>query len=252
MQNISLLFIENMLKLYCMSNEKGLHDGHRQRMYERALNYPDSLTEVELLEVLLYSCFTRKNTNPLAHKLIRTFGSIKNVLEADKESLMTVSGIGNKTVAFLQVTAKVYKRVSETKTERVTRRSFEDFKRKATEDFLNKNKECMRVYLLDSKYRVILSVDLSDYNSNKVEVHLLELTKIIIVNKPYGAVLVHNHPSGSFMPSKLDDEATEKIVNLLYFHGVKLIDHIILSEYGAYSYNNENRLPEQGENKCLK
>lgn len=91
-----MIFYENMVKLIRME-DKNIHSGHRRRMTERFLKYPDSLSEHEVLEIMLYSALPRKDTNPLAHKLLRTFGSLKNVLSADAEVLKSVDGVGEKT-----------------------------------------------------------------------------------------------------------------------------------------------------------
>ena len=49
-----------------------MHEGHRQRMYER-LSRADGLQDHELLEILLFSAVPRKNTNPIAHELLSAF-----------------------------------------------------------------------------------------------------------------------------------------------------------------------------------
>ena len=82
LRNKRLIFYENMVKLIRM-DEKNIHSGHRQRMTERFLKYPDSLSEHELLEIMLYPALPRKDTNPLAHKLLSLFGSLENVLRAE-------------------------------------------------------------------------------------------------------------------------------------------------------------------------
>ena len=71
-----------------------LHEGHRSRMIKRLLNDADNLSDHELLEVLLYPVIPRKDVNPLAHKLILVFGSLKNVFYADEKQLLSVTGVG--------------------------------------------------------------------------------------------------------------------------------------------------------------
>ena len=59
---------------------KKLHDGHRGRMYERYLNNGfNGFQEHEVLEMLLYTAYSRTNTNELAHKLINSFGGLEYV-----------------------------------------------------------------------------------------------------------------------------------------------------------------------------
>jgi DNA repair protein RadC len=52
-------------------------------------------------------------------------------------------------------------------------------------------------------------------------------------------VLAHNHPSGNLTPSKLDAEITNKFKKQGEIMGIKLLDHIIMSSNGYYSFSDE-------------
>lgn len=52
-------------------------------------------------------------------------------------------------------------------------------------------------------------------------------------------ILVHNHPSGNLQPSKADQEITQKIKNAASYLDIKVLDHLILSEEGYYSFADE-------------
>ena len=252
MQNISLLFIENMIKLICMSSEKGLHDGHRQRMYKRVLSYPESLTDVELLEVLLFESLKRVNTNELAHKLIRTFGSLENVLKADKNALLTVKGIGERTAAFLVVTGTILRHSKkEKKYGNKIYQSFKDYKDLITIEFADLDEEVAKLYLVNSSYMMKHVIEWTEYKNDKVDINTQEMSTILLANKPYGVVLVHNHLSGNCTPSLADDITTEKLSIFLDVHGIKFIDHIIISGDKTYSYYQNNKLPIKKEGEKL-
>lgn len=61
----------------------GIHEGHRARMKKKLLeNGERSLADHELLEVLLYYAIPRRDTNELAHRLLKQFGSLRGVLSA--------------------------------------------------------------------------------------------------------------------------------------------------------------------------
>lgn len=55
-------------------------------------------------------------------------------------------------------------------------------------------------------------------------------------------VLCHNHPSGSLKPSRADEELTQKIKEAARFFDIKVLDHIIVSEDGYYSFADEGLL----------
>lgn len=78
-----------------------MHIGHRERMrskFAKSLNF-SSFEEHEILEMLLFYCYPRGDTNQTAHKLINRFGSLSGVLEASYEEL-TESRIIVKTLLF--------------------------------------------------------------------------------------------------------------------------------------------------------
>lgn len=55
-------------------------------------------------------------------------------------------------------------------------------------------------------------------------------------------ILCHNHPSGSIKPSRADEELTKKIKEAALYFDIKVIDHIIVSEEGYYSFSDEGLL----------
>lgn len=55
-------------------------------------------------------------------------------------------------------------------------------------------------------------------------------------------VLCHNHPSGSLKPSRADEELTNKIKYAAGFHDIKVLDHVILTSEGYYSFADEGLL----------
>jgi DNA repair protein RadC len=52
-------------------------------------------------------------------------------------------------------------------------------------------------------------------------------------------VLAHNHPSGNLKPSRADEELTLKIKEAAKYHDIKVLDHIIISNEGYYSFADE-------------
>ena len=79
-----------------------MHDGHRMRLKERFLKEGlDSFSEVQVLELALFYCIPRKDTNPIAHALLAHFGGLSQVLEAPVEELMRIPGMGETSAAFL-------------------------------------------------------------------------------------------------------------------------------------------------------
>ncbi|MBS1755327.1 MAG: DNA repair protein RadC [Ferruginibacter sp.] len=62
------------------------------------------------------------------------------------------------------------------------------------------------------------------------------ILKKALDNNATSLVLCHNHPSGNLRPSKADEELTKKIAEAARYLDIKVIDHIIVSEEGFYSF----------------
>ncbi len=229
-----------------MTIDKNLHEGHRSRILEKATHFPDALTETELLEVLLFQCIKRKDTSPIAKKLIATFGSLGKVLDADPKALLLVDGVGKQTVAFLKMQSTVIKRLNAEKGKAKRKFVLKEFKTTLIKDFDGLTKEVFKLYLLDKNSYI---VGVLSYDSNyfdQVKISTQQLAKSIAINTPAMVVMAHNHFSGDVTPSHADDITTVKIRDLLALHGVKLADHLIVYKDQTYSYFYTNRvLPDK-------
>ena len=86
-----------------MSNSS-IHDGHRDRLKARFLSEGlDNFTDTQVLELLLFYCIPRQDTNVLAHRLLEQFESLPQVLETSPEELKKVKGIGDSAATFLRL-----------------------------------------------------------------------------------------------------------------------------------------------------
>ena len=87
-----------------MSTQDHIHTGHRERLKERYLvEGLDNFNQINVLELLLFYCVQRKDTNPLAHRLIDRFGSLFDVLNASAEELMRVDGVTKHIATFISM-----------------------------------------------------------------------------------------------------------------------------------------------------
>ena len=74
---------------------ENIHQGHREKMRQRFLKSGlESFADHEALELLLYYAIPRRDTNPIAHRLMERYGSLTAVLSAPAEDLKKVEGIG--------------------------------------------------------------------------------------------------------------------------------------------------------------
>ena len=110
----------------------------------------------------------------------------------------------------------------------------------------NENKidfvEQFKVLLLNRSNKVLGVVDISSGGiTGTVADPRLVLLAAIKANA-VGIIISHNHPSGSVKPSKADEELTQKIKCAAKFLDISLLDHVIITSEGYFSFADEGLL----------
>ena len=219
-----------------------MHEGHRKRMYEKLKN-GDALYDHELLEVFLFNAFPRKNTNPLAHALLDSFGSLSGVFSANINQLMTVEGVGENIALYIKCNAEVFRHISTVNTGIAVLSNYDEIKTFVTARMRGKHEEVLEVYFLEKSGKVKRICSYTNADRNKVEISTRDLTAVIAAEQPYGILVAHNHLSGSSAPSANDDRFTKELQLLCSLHDVVLYDHCIYaSDTNIYSYFAEGRI----------
>ena len=209
-----------------------VHDGHRQRLRSRFLKEGlDNFEQINALELLLFYCIPRKDTNELAHALIDHFGSFHQVMDATPEELMAVPGIGEGTATFLPLISAAcrYYRVSQVKNVCVL-----DTIEKCGDYLVNffhaRKNEMVFLLCLDAKCKVIVCREVGEGRVNSAGISARKVTEIALGAKATTAILAHNHPSGIAVPSDDDVVTTRQIARSLGAVGITLADHIVVAE----------------------
>lgn len=231
-----------MRKVKQMSEKENLHDGHRKRLREKFNKGKSSFQEHELLELLLSYSVPRKDTNPIAHRLINEFGSLYKVLEASPELLSNVEGVGETSATLISLVNYISSLNANAKKETVKLDNLDAVKKLAVQLFKGLNHEVFYMFYLDAKRKVLGYTKLDDGKTNSVSLDFEAFTKGILAYKPKSAVIMHNHFAKFPYPSEEDDKATASVCTFLNFHKVTLFDHVIVSNNEAYSYFYDNRL----------
>lgn len=84
------------------------HSGHRKRMRRTAELGLDSMSDIQLVELLLSYVVPRKDTNPTAHRLLDKFGSISGIMKAPADKLVEIAGMTSATAALLTMLGRLY------------------------------------------------------------------------------------------------------------------------------------------------
>lgn len=226
-----------------------MHEGHRQRMFEK-LESGGKLEDHELLEVLLFFCLPRINTNEIAHSLLDSFGDLASVFEANCQKLETVDGIGEKTARFLYLVGRILSRIPLSKKNILPfAYSFETFAEFLRDRYHEARQEYAEIFSVRKTGEVIHCRKFTSDELFQVDIPASEIASFVASFKPRWVIFAHNHLYGGCQPSKEDDFFTKKLYLYLDLCGVELLDHYIISPQGTYSFMREGRM-EEIRNSC--
>ena len=215
-----------------MMSDNDLHKDHRDRLRKKLYSDDgDTLEPHELLEVLLYSVYTQKDTNPIARALIKRFGTIYNVFEADQKELMSVPGVGKQTAAMLKLQAALLRRynIDKAKTPDNMQLTPKNSGRYIANFFHGYANETLMLFALDSECRIITSLPVTKGTVDSVQAYVRDIVKYAMEAKAVYVIIAHNHPHGTLTPSTNDIRFTLELEKALAFINIRLIDHVIVS-----------------------
>lgn len=209
----------------------GIHEGHRQRLLRRFLE--EGLEHFEphnKLELLLFYAIPRRDTNEIAHRLLKTFGSFSAVLDAPLEELQKVEGVGPNTAAFLKLMGQTAQAYYTDRLEDICLDTSEKAGSFLLPRFLGRTQEAVCLVCLDQKCRVLNAAMIHEGSVHAAEVNLRKIISTALKFNATGVVLAHNHPGGVALPSSEDLVTTHRLEEALAVVGIHLIDHIIIAE----------------------
>ena len=216
--------------------DEQIHLGRREKLRASFQRYGlETFNETQVLEFALGMAIPRIDTNPTAHRLINTFGSLDGVISASPAKLKAVAGVGEGAANFLHflkqfvtyymgIERKEQKILTPTDAVGVLRPLMDTFD---TEQFL--------VLCLDARGVVLLHQNVRG-NLEKVDINIRDIVDIALRVKSASIVFAHNHPNDNVNPSSADVALTRALVNVLEPLGIKIVDHLIFAKELYYSF----------------
>lgn len=214
-----------------------IHEGHRQRMRERFRTEGlEGFSAHEVLEMLLFYSRARGNVNPLAHRLLETFGTLKGVLQAPVEQLTAVEGVGEETATLLAMMVPLFRRYELCLCEETTcLRYFRDVENYCRALLTGLNRERLYVISVSAQMKVLGQRIVSNGDLTQVMAYPRLVVETALNHNAYGVILCHNHPGGEAVPSVGDVEVTRALEAVLSKLNIALLDHIIIADGATYS-----------------
>ena len=211
------------------------NEGHRKRVKDRFLQEGlESFDETHALELLLFYALSRKDTKPLARRLLDRFGSFAKVLEADWEQLQQVEGVGPGVATYIRLlndTNRYY--IMNREKQLPVLADVDAYGNYLVNLFVGKSREELYLLCLDGRCRVLCCKKISEGSVGSVEIPLRRVTEVALATNASTVILAHNHPDGILLPSESDIFCTKRIAATLEAMDIALLDHVVVGQ-GRY------------------
>lgn len=202
-----------------------------------------SLSDAELLAMLVESSGDARDPQLIADGLLRECGSLQGVARSELGRLRMVEGIGMRRAERLVVAAEIGRRVAMTSNAEVVSISTDADVVRLMRGQLESisHEECWVLYLTSSN-RLIERQRVSQGGVQATVVDHRLIVKRALELLSTQIIMVHNHPSGAASPSEADKVLTRKVAEAAALFDIKLLDHIIISKEGSFSFRRESLL----------
>jgi DNA repair protein RadC len=204
------------------------HDRPRERMIAFG---PQSLSNHELLAILLRTGTKEESVLQLSNRILNEFEGLRLLKDASLEEITAIHGIGSAKAIQLMAAVEIGRRIGRLKYEdRFMIRAPEDAANYMMEEMRFLSQEHFVCLYLNTKNQVMHKQTLFIGSLNASIVHPREVFKEAFRRSAASIVCLHNHPSGDPAPSREDIDVTKRLVECGKILGIDVLDHLIIGE----------------------
>ena len=202
-----------------------------------------SLSDAELLAILVESATDQRDPKAVAEGLLTSCGSLAGVARSELSRLRMLEGIGLKRAERMVVAAEFGRRIARATTSDVECIKTDDDVARLMRPIFEgmQHEECWVLYLTSSN-RLIERQRVSQGGVQATVVDHRLIVKRALELLATQLIMVHNHPSGAAEPSLADKELTKKVKSAAALFDIRMLDHVIISREGNFSFRREGIL----------
>ena len=193
-----------------------------------------TLSEAELLAIVLGGGTKNINAVDLAIQLLSKHKDLRQLREASLEELMLEKGIGPAKAVSIKAALELGRRAAIDAPAKMYIKSPEDVINAAAganmEEMRYFDRKHFRVMYLDRKGGLLVMEDVSVGGLHSSIVHPREVFKTAVKKSAASMILIHNHPSGDPTPSREDIDITNRLIEAGKLMGIEVLDHVIIGD----------------------
>ena len=204
----------------------------------------DSLTDAELLAILIGSGTQQYSAVDIAKHVIGKFNNNLNTLgKARFDEFEDIEGVGTQTACKIMAAVELGKRrqaaTAELRPDMGTATRIYNYMLPRMMDL---EVEQFHILLMNNNYKLIKSVKISQGGITETSVDVRIIMREAVLSNATILAACHNHPSGSLMPSRADDELTKSIKHSCEIMRIHFLDHVIVTDGAYYSYHEQGKI----------
>ncbi|MCB4781989.1 MAG: DNA repair protein RadC, partial [Sulfurovum sp.] len=209
-------------------------DKPREKLISKGV---EALKNEELMAVLIGSGVQGNDVRKLSKEIISVLNA--GLDKVSLETLCDIRGLGTAKASQILSAIELSKRYLICTHKRITdaKDVYEEL-----QNYCNKKQEYFLSITLDGASHIINTRTVFIGTLNQSMVHPREVFANAIADRAAGIIIAHNHPSGTLRPSQADIRITERLKEVAKLVGIELLDHVILSQEGYYSFSDEGLL----------
>ncbi|MBC8264460.1 MAG: DNA repair protein RadC [Anaerolineales bacterium] len=216
----------------------------RERLLSRG---PHALTDAELLAILLRMGVKGKSAVELGRELLKRFGSVQGMMSAPLSAWDGIKGIGNAKLAQVLAALELGRRAAlPTIREKTIIKSTTQAAEYFTARLRGLADEHFRVIYLNRRGRLLDDALIAKGTVDTVHPPIRSIVARALQTNASALIVAHNHPSGAAQPSDTDKLLTRDLIAACHPLGIKVLEHVIVTENEHYSFADTGLLDRLG------
>ena len=204
----------------------------------------DSLTDAELLAILIGSGTSQYSAVDIAKHVLGKFGGNLNTLgKARFDEFEDIEGVGTQTACKIMAAVELGKRrqtaTAERRPDMSTATRIYNYMLPKMQDL---NHEEFWVLLMNQNYKLLKAERISIGGITETSADIRIIMREAVLNNATILAVCHNHPSGSISPSRQDDMLTQSIQKACQLMRIHFLDHVIVTDGAYYSYHEQGKI----------
>jgi DNA repair protein RadC len=198
---------------------------------------PEYVSDAGLVAILIRSGIEGKDAVTFGRDLLKRFGGLRGLLNANKKEMQEIKGLGTAKIAQLLAATEIAKRqLKEEIVGKTIINGPKDVLEYLSLSMSNLKEEVFKVIYLNSANAVLAAEDLFRDTVDQSAVYPREIIKRALELDASALIFVHNHPSGNLKPSKHDLSLNEKLAKAYRAVDITPLDHLIIGPTGHISF----------------